>query len=150
MNLTITTPDHWQQLERWLSLPHFSARLMADDTPITVQVERLSANSIRYGLAVYINGQIEWKNMNNPDELAAKYWRPRTIRLYSPAKKAAILKGVPKRQQAYITKNLGLDASRVMYTPIHNTFASLRRQLKQHTKTLQWLDAPEAQEPAHG
>lgn len=149
MNLTITTPDHWQQLERWVTVPHFSASLLADGVSLTVSCEP-TGKGMRYGLAVYINGKIQWKHMNNPDELASKFWRAKTIRLYSPAKKAAILKGLPKRQHAYMIKTLGLDASRVMYTPIHNTFVSLRTQLKKHTTTLQWLDAPEPQEPAHG
>lgn len=149
MNLTITTPEHWQQLERWVTVPHFSASLLADGVSLTVSCEP-TGKGLRYGLAVYINGKIQWRHMNHPNESASKFWRARTIRLYSPAKKAAILKGAPKRQHTYLIKTLGLDATRVMHSPIHYSFASLRTQLKKNVTTLQWLDAPEPQEPAHG
>lgn len=139
-HLTITTKEHWAKLESYLRFPGSAVHLVADGVRLDVQVELSKLTMV---LVVYINGEIKWGNSFNPDELALKFWRKKVIRLYSFQKKASILKDLPKRQQAYFVKTLGLDATREIREPVYRSFSSLKAQLKSVAQELQWVNAPE-------
>lgn len=141
--LTITTKEHWAKLESRLLFPGSAVHLIADGTRLDVQVE---LNKLSMVLVVYINGEIKWGNCSKPDELAAKFWRKKVVRLYSHQKKATILKDLPKRQKAYFVKELGLDASREMWEPIFRSFSSFKAQLSNNSEHVQWVNAPELTE----
>lgn len=136
--------EGWLQLERSLSFPLAGQELRADGVRLVIQVERLSPKALTYGFAVYINGQIEWKYCNEPNEHAKKFWAKKNLRLYSAARKTKILDGLTKAQKASLTKSLKLDATRDFYDPIYKTFSSLRTTLIKHCEQIEWVNAPEA------
>lgn len=140
----LTSKEDWLQLERSLSFPLAGQELRADGVRLVIQVERINPKALSYGFAVYINGQIEWKYCNEPNEDAKKFWAKKTLRLYSPARKAKILEGLIKSQRAMLTKSLKLDATRDFYEPIYKTFSSLRANLSKHCEQIEWVNAPEA------
>lgn len=137
--------EGWLQLERRLSFPLAGQELRADGVKLVIQVERLSPKALAYGFAVYIDGQIEWKYCNEPDENAKKFWAKKNLRLYSAARKTKILDGLTKAQKASLTKSLKLDATRDFYEPIYKTFSSLRNNLVKNCQQIEWVNAPEAQ-----
>lgn len=131
------TPQEWDQFSSSLSYPYGQFRLMADGTKLTIQVELWSKTALSYKLLVYIDGQIEWRNMFKPDELAKKFWKMRMKRVYSAQNKASILKGADKQMQKFLIKELKLDATRECYEPYFSTPAALKKHLMANCRQIE-------------
>lgn len=90
------TPSQWKDIEAQLSNPFGVVTLQADGYRVTAAVK--PAKGLRYCVAVYINGLIEWKLCNDLEaEAPRKFWRQRKRYLYSAAKRAEAVKQAKKR-----------------------------------------------------
>lgn len=131
------TPAQWKELQAKLNDPWGHAKLMVDGYTITLQVERTSNKSMKYEIALYVNGKIDFKYGREDCDVRRRFWRKTVRRIYSPAKKAAILKGQTKRFAAMLTKEMGLDKTMDFYLPWFPTFASLKTQLTKNNQDIQ-------------
>lgn len=91
------TPQDWKEVEAKLGTPYGRARLRADGHVITLAVER--GKGLRYVVAAYIDGRIEWQKCSRPepDAIERKFWRARFHYLYSAAQRAKAAAGAKKR-----------------------------------------------------
>ena len=90
------TKEQWLEVEQSLSHPYGSVRLNADGHVFTVSVEK--SKGLRYVVAVYIDGVIEWKLCNDKEaELPRKFWKLEKRYLYPAAKRAEFAKRAKKR-----------------------------------------------------
>lgn len=136
------TPMRWKELQAKLSHPYGYAKLMVDGYTITLQVERTSTKAMKYEIVLYVNGKIDFKLAREDCDVRRRFWRKTVRRLYSPAKKAEILKGQTKRFAAMLTKEMGLDKTMDFYVPWFPTFASLKTQLTQNNQDIQFCTEP--------
>ncbi len=131
------TPAQWKALQGQLNHPYGFAQLMVDGYKITLQVERKSAKSMKYEIALYINGKIDFMHGKDDCEERRRFWRKTVRRVFSPAKKASILQGFGKRDAARLTKQMNLDRTFDFYVPWFSTFASLKTQLTKNNQDIQ-------------
>ncbi|ANQ83673.1 hypothetical protein dqs_0597 [Azoarcus olearius] len=90
------TPQEWRDVEASLSHPYGRVRLQADGHVLTLSVEK--GKGLRYVIAAYIDGVIEWNLMFSKDDGPyRKFWRPRKSYLYSAAERAELTKRSRKR-----------------------------------------------------
>lgn len=81
------TPTEWKEVEAKLSHPYGVVRLTADGVRITAEVQ--PAKGLRYCIAVFIDGKIDWNLCHDKEPGdARKFWRP-TKRFLYPAKERA-------------------------------------------------------------
>lgn len=99
------TPEQWKQIEHDLSFAHGRARIKADGHVITMDVR--PEKPLKFVIAVFIDGKIEWKRTHAPapDAPERKFWRVKKVYLSSPAKRAeysalAKKRGTPKEMKA--------------------------------------------------
>jgi len=131
------TPAQWKELQGNLNHPYGYAQLMVDGYLITLQVERKSAKSMKYEIALYINGKIDFQQGRDDCEERRRFWRKTVRRVYSPAKKSSMLKGFSKRDAARLAKSMNLDRTFDFYLPWFPTFASLKSQLTKNCQDIQ-------------
>jgi hypothetical protein len=131
----------WKELQDSLMLPLSRRDLMVDGFKLTIVVELSSKSSLKWCLAVYINGVINWALMGAKGdcEERRRFWGKRDVRLYSAAKKANILKGLGKRSAKEVSDSLGLDKTYPMYSPIFNGFSALKSQLVKNNQSIELL-----------
>lgn len=132
------TPAEWKELQNKLNNPYGYAKLMVDGYTISLNVVRTSKTSLKYQIALYINGMMDFKFSREDCEERRRFWLKTVRHSYSPAKKAAILKGMNKRDTAWFTKELRLDQTYDFYIPWFPSFASLKKQLTQNNKDIQF------------
>jgi hypothetical protein len=132
------TPAQWKELQQKLNSPYGYAKLLVDGYTITLQVERTSAKSMKYEIALYVNGKIDFKQGKDDCEERRRFWRKTVRKVFSPAKKASILKGFGKRDAARLAKQMNLDKTFDFYLPWFPTFASLKTQLTQNNQDIQF------------
>lgn len=90
------TPSQWKEIEATLSHPFGVVTLQADGYRVTAEVKR--GKGLRYCIAVFINGVIEWKQcLDTEAEAPRKFWRERKRYLYSAAKREAFAKKAKSR-----------------------------------------------------
>jgi hypothetical protein len=137
------TPAEWKELQQKLNNPYGYAKLMVDGYTITLAVERTSKTSMKYSIALYVNGTIDFKYSREDCDIRRRFWRKTVRRLFSPAKKAAILKGTKKRDAAWLTKEMGLDRTIDFYVPWYSSVATLKTQLTKNNQDIQFYVEPE-------
>lgn len=90
------TPEQWQYVEERLSYPLGTVTLLADGYRVTAEVR--PAKGLRYCIAVFINGYIEWKLCQDTEaEGPRKFWRERKRYTFSAAERAEFAKQAKKR-----------------------------------------------------
>ncbi|ENO80313.1 hypothetical protein [Thauera sp. 63] len=141
------TPEDWKQVEADLSSPYGCVRLRADDHVITLVVER--GKGLRYVVAAYINGVIQWVKTHHPepDAIERKFWRARFCYLYSASKRAeasakAKKRGMPKEIMA-IWKNIAEGGFEIL-DPTWPNAKALCRHLRKTCAAVERLSDHEA------
>jgi hypothetical protein len=89
------TPSQWKEVEERLSHPYGRAVLQADGHRVVAEVRPYKG--LRYCVAVFIDGVIDWKWVDGKHAPARKFWRERKHYLYSAAKRAEAAKQAKKR-----------------------------------------------------
>ena len=90
------TPAEWKDIEAKLSHPYGAVTLQADGYRVTAEVR--PGKGLRYCIAVFIDGKIEWKLcLDTEAEGPRKFWRERKRYLYSAAQRAEAAKQAKKR-----------------------------------------------------
>ncbi|MCK2095657.1 hypothetical protein [Thauera aromatica] len=90
-------PQDWKEVEAVLGYPYGRVRLRADDHVITLVIER--GKGLRYVVAVYIDGVIEWGKTMRPevDAVERKFWRCRRVFLFGQKERANMAAMAKKR-----------------------------------------------------
>lgn len=124
--------EQWKEIEQRLSYPHARATVRADGHTLTLVVER--GKGLRYLVAVYIDGKIEWKHTNSKEDGPhRKFWRRRTVYTYSAAKRATLAQLAKKRgMPADLRKRYAEAAASSfdLYDPTFPSAAALCRHLR--------------------
>ncbi|WP_320837411.1 hypothetical protein [Zhongshania sp.] len=121
----------WADIEQQLKGFYVNVKFTLSGHQIAVQKVRYKEN--QYTLRVYIDGV--WKGLwmsgdKDPeyDPIVKQVWRRRTRAVYSPSKKAELVKGLGKRRaKEYFSR---LDDVIEYWNPDFKTAASLVRQFK--------------------
>lgn len=137
------TKEQWLEVEQSLSHPYGSARLKADGHVLTLSVEK--GKGLRYVIAVYIDGVIEWKLCNDKSaELPRKYWRLEKRYLYPAAKRAECAKLAKKRGMYADIRDIYTQIATAcveMYNPCWPNAKALCRQLRKTCTSIELLPA---------
>ena len=136
------TPEQWKKIEHDLSFAYGCARIKADGHVITMEVRQ--EKPLKFVIAVFIDGKIEWKRTQEPapDASERKFWRLKKAYLSSPAKRAeysAIAKkrGTPKNIKAIYEK--GATEHFEMLDPTWGSAKALCRHLRKHCTAVELL-----------
>jgi hypothetical protein len=118
------TGDDWTKVEAELRSPYGSVTLQVDGYEVVLQVRQLKP--LKFAIHVYVGGwwKGEW-NMKDCEE-RRRFCQCRTASMYSPAKKAELIKSLGKRAAA---KYFRLDEKFTWYTAVWSTFGPLKRHL---------------------
>lgn len=137
----------WKEVEQALSHPYGRARLLADGHTLDMIVER--GKGLRYVVAVYIDGVIEWKHsISKEDGPHRKFWRSRKIYIASAAKRAEYASLAKKRGMPADLKKMYAEwaaSSREIFVPTFPSAAALCRHLR---KTCASVELAPAEVPA--
>jgi hypothetical protein len=122
--------EQWTGIENELAgfYPHMKFKYLGRE----ISINRVKIKEGRFDLAVYIDGVICWGNAipssDSFDPIVKDVWRERKKAIYSPKKKAAIIKNFGKRKAKQYFDNL--DEVLVFYDPTFISAKSLVRQFK--------------------
>jgi len=121
--------EQWERIEKQLSGVFGNIVLEFNDVQLSLVKRLVGENQL--AIVVYIDGVVEGlagiETNNSPfDPIAMQVWRKRQRALWSPAKRAKMLKGLSKKLVKEIIPNI--DAVSVWYEPFFPKFAPLKRQ----------------------
>lgn len=85
------TKDQWADIERELSSVFGYANLVCDGYQIHLKIERIAKNSIKYGVAIYVDGLIRGDWMLGKKEEALKFYREEKRYVWNAKMRAALL-----------------------------------------------------------
>lgn len=145
------TPQEWKDIERELAHPHSYVKLHADGHDLTLAVER--GKGLRYVVAVYIDGKIQWGRTTRPeaDAVERKFWRARRVYLYSAKQRAHAAAQAAKRGMPADVRALWKKQAEASFESLNPTFSSGKAacaHLRKHCTAIERVrDAAEA-EPA--
>ena len=146
------TKQQWLEVEQSLSHPYGRVRLNADGHLLTLSVEK--GKGLRYLVAVYIDGVIDWKLCNdNEAELPRKFWKLERRYLYPAAHRAECAKLAKKRGMPADIRDIYTRQSTAcseMHSPCWPNAKDLCRHLRKTCTSIELLpafDAPTTAEP---
>lgn len=118
------SPEDWKAIEHELAHPYGRARLLADGHELTLVVER--GKGLRYVIAVYIDGKIEWRKTVRPaaDDVERKFWRTRRIFVYPPKVRAHAAAQAAKRGMPAEARGIWKRKAEASFEMLDPTFAS--------------------------
>lgn len=118
------SPEDWKAIEHELAHPYGCARLLADGHELTLVVER--GKGLRYVIAVYIDGKIEWGKTVRPaaDAVERKFWRTRTTFLYPPKVRAHAAAQAAKRGMSAEARGIYKRQAEASFEMLNPSFAS--------------------------
>lgn len=92
------TDEQWKEIESTISMPYGRVNLKCDGHDITAVMKQIKP--MRFGIAVYLDGRINFKKLFDKDEVAMKFYPLKTRSLFTGKERAAALE---------ISKQRGLD-----------------------------------------
>lgn len=103
------TAEQWKQIESDLSMPYQRVRLKCDGHAVTALVTEMKA--MRFGIAIYVDGEINFKQLWDKDEVAKKFYPLKTRSLCTGKRRASVQnfiqkRGVDKELKAILQKEL--------------------------------------------
>lgn len=118
------TPQDWKDIEQALATPYGHARVLADGHELTLAVER--SKWLRYVVAIYIDGKIEWGKTVRPeaDAIERKFWRVRRTFLYGPKVRAHAAAQAKKRGMPAELRGIWERQATASFEMLDPTFAS--------------------------
>lgn len=120
--------DTIERIERELSVPYGMVDLDCDGYRVAIRVEPY--RKLSYSLTVYVNGQWRGEWVKGQCEEARRFMCPSSRSLYTPKRKAEIVKALGKRQAAKVFPKL--NEKMVIYLP---NWRSPRSMLRHFCKT---------------
>jgi hypothetical protein len=119
------TGDDWTKVEAALRSPFGGVTLQVDSYEVALQVKPIKP--LKFAIHVYVNGWWKGEWILKDCEERRRFCQCRTGSVYSPAQKAALVKGMGKRAVAkYFPR---LDERFTWYTSVWGTFGPLKRHL---------------------
>lgn len=129
------SPQAWKDIEQALSHPYGGVRLRADGHVLGLMVER--GKGLRFVVAVYIDGSIDFKRCARPehDAIERKFWRPKRAYLHTNKQRAeyaamAKKRGLPAEIKQQYTR--WAEASVEILEPFWPDARALCRHLRKH------------------
>lgn len=131
------TKEEWKQVEAALGWPYGTAKLHIDGFEVALGLAR--AAPLKYVITSYINGHFKGDWLITDCEERRRFLRPVTLHLYTPKKRAELLKRFGKRR----LKEWGIDLDRTStcYRWDWTSFAALRRHLVANNERIELITA---------
>ena len=138
------TPQDWKDIEQALATPYGHARVLADGHELTLAVER--SKGLRYVVAIYIDGKIEWGKAVRPeaDAIERKFWRSKRTFLYGSKERAHAAAQAKKRGMPEGVRKIWARQAEASFERLDPTFPSAKAacaHLRKHCSTLERLPA---------
>lgn len=127
------TPEEWKQVETALSGSFGVAKLRVDGYELWLVIEQ--AKPLKYVISVYVNGWMRGEWLMKDCEERRRFCCPRKTRLYMPAQKAKLTKGLGKRAIAKYFPNI--DHTITWYSSAWGSFSALKRHLLANNKQIE-------------
>lgn len=131
------TATDWEKVENKLSYPFGGVKLRIDGHDISVMVEKESPKSLKYVLAVYVDGYIKGEWLVNDCEIRRKFYCKRTKTLLPKGfRKSPILKRMKKKEQEEWIKEHVCE----YYIPYFSSFKMLKAHLTKNNDSIELID----------
>lgn len=128
------TPNQWKDIETRLSHPFGAVTLQADGYRVTAEVR--PAKGLRYCIAVFIDGVIEWKLCSDTEaEAPRKFWRQRKHYLYSATERAEFARLANRRGMPADVRKHWKDMSESAITTMDPTWPNAKALCRHLRKT---------------
>jgi hypothetical protein len=135
----VTSAAQWEAIEKQLRGIFSEVKFRVDGHKVAVQRKFVAEG--RSSLWVFIDGEIEWKNIMQDketklfDPIVERVWRPRVTHLVSPQKKKMLelkwkANRYSKRDIQAMKMIVGFDKSFLSYLPDYSTARTLVRRFK--------------------
>ncbi len=127
------TKEEWDLVKTSLADAYGRVHLVVDGFNLSLQVTRVAP--MKYEICPYVNGKFEGRWLTQKTEEAVRFMRPQKVSLYSPKDKAALTKGLSKKQIRELIPNL--DVTKTYYTWGWSSFVSLKRHLLANNQSIE-------------
>lgn len=125
------TAEQWKQIESDLSMPYQRVRLKCDGHDVTALVTQIKA--MRFAIAIYVDGEINFKRLWDKDEVAKKFYPLITRSLCKGKRRVAVSEFIKKRGIGKELKELlqkELDAKHSVLYPCWENGRSFCRHIR--------------------
>ncbi len=89
------TDEQWKEIESDLGMPYRNVKLRCDGHDVSALVTEVKA--MRFGIAIYVDGEINLKSLWDKDEIAMKFYPLHTKALCRGKRRAAVMDFLKKR-----------------------------------------------------
>lgn len=130
------TKEEWQYVERELSAPYGYVKLKIDGYEVTVNVE--PEKNLKYVLAVYVDGKIKMKWIDEDCDIRKKFFQKHTKSLLT-AKDKKKLSRERKAVRDAVQKKMQYD----YYSPWWTSFRSMKSHFIKNNSDIELLEDKE-------
>lgn len=131
------TATDWEKVENKLSYPFGGVKLRIDGHDISIMVEKASPKSLKYVLAVYVDGYIKEEWFTSDCDIRRKFYCKRTKSLLTKDyRKSPVFKRMKKKEQEeWIKKHVY-----VYYSPYFSSFKMLKAHFTKNNDSIDLID----------
>ncbi|ABE45668.1 hypothetical protein [Polaromonas sp. JS666] len=127
------TADDWKKVEAALQSPYGRAKLEVDGYALDLVVQQ--TKPLKFEIGFFVDGWFKGAWLMADSEERRRFCCPKQLSLYSPAKKAKLLKGLTKRAIAEYFPSI--DKKHTYYSSHWSRFAPLKRHLIANNKSIE-------------
>ncbi len=130
------TAEDWKKVERNLS-PYTSVKFRIDGYIVDVAVTNEKPHSLKYVLAVYVNGSIKGEWLINDCDIRRRFYCKQTKSLLTAKDKSApMFKRMKKADRENIIKKYQYDT----YSPFFTSFRSLKNHFIRNNNLIELIE----------
>lgn len=131
------TATDWEKVENELSYPFGRVKLRIDSHDVVIRVEQEGPRSLKYVLAVYVDGHIKGEWITNDCEIRRKFYRKRTKSLLTKDfRKSPVFKRMKKNEQEEWIKKYTYE----YYSPYFTSFKTLKAHFIKNNDSIELID----------
>lgn len=131
------TATDWEKIEKKLSYPFGGVKLRIDGHDIDVMVEKEGPKSLKYVLAVYVDGYIKGEWITNDCEIRRKFYYKRTKSLLTKYfRKSSVFKRMKKKEQKEWIEKHRYE----YYSPYFSSFKTLKDHFTKNNDSIELVD----------
>lgn len=131
------TATDWEKVENKLSYPFGVVKLRIDGHTINVMVEKEGSKSLKYVLAVYVDGYIKGEWITNDCEIRRKFYYKRTKSLLTKDfRKSSVFKRMKKKEQEEWIEKYRYE----YYSPYFSSFKTLKAHFTKNNNSIELVD----------
>lgn len=131
------TATDWEKVENKLSYPFGGVKLRIDGHVIDVMVEKEGPKSLKYVLAVYVDGYIKGEWLTNDCDIRRKFYYKSTRSLITAKmRNSPELKKLKKAQKEELEKKYQYET----FYPYFTSFKTLKAHLTKNNDSIELID----------